>query len=525
MEKIMETVLQDRKIEAYDSSLRDGGQDERANFTVSQKISMARQLDRFGFHFVEGGWPGANTTDTEFFKEAKGLLQHSKLVAFGMTKKVGVRPENDDQLVSLLEGGTSIITVFGKSWTEHVRHALRTTMIANVDAIHETVLFLRNEGREVFYDAEHFFDGYLDNPEYALETLMAAKTGGAGRLVLCDTNGGNTPNFIENTVRVVREKLGDKVPFGIHVHNDGGESISSTVRAVQAGVTQVQGAVNGIGERTGNVDLTVVLPRLYLAYGYDSGLPISKNAELSDGFEISSGIKAPFSRPYGPQMAAHKGGVHGQAVLIKPSLYEKVNPILVGRERRIIGSDQGGRSNVVAIAEKYGYKLDKSDPRTTSLMNEMKTLKVLGDAQEFLLIYRGLGEGKEPFNLLPSTEIKTSWDKSKPSHVSLYVEVKGQKIHMDADSKDGAFDAFNLALLSALENDYPDLKEVRLMDYGVLLPNQEMGTGAQVQVEIEFGQNGNRWTSIARDNDEQRTNVAALIDGYKYYILQNRMEK
>lgn len=232
MEKIMETVLQDRKIEAYDCSLRDGGQDERANFTVSQKIRMARQLDRFGFHFIEGGWPGANTTDTEFFKEAEGLLEYSKLVAFGMTKKVGVRPENDDQLAGLLQGGTSIITVFGKSWTEHVRHALRTTMIANVDAIHETVLFLRNEGREVFYDAEHFFDGYLDNPEYALETLMAAKAGGASRLILCDTNGGNTPNFIENTVRVIRDRLGDDVPFGIHVHNDGGESISSTVRAL-----------------------------------------------------------------------------------------------------------------------------------------------------------------------------------------------------------------------------------------------------------------------------------------------------
>lgn len=512
-------VVQDRKIEVYDSSLRDGAQDERADFTVGQKIRIAKLLDRFGFPFIEGGWPGANETDTEFFKEAKGLFEHSELVAFGMTKKVGVKPEDDNQLTALLRGETSTITVFGKSWTEHVEHSLKTTLIANVDGIYETVLFLRNQGRNVFYDAEHFFDGFLEDSEYAIETLLAAKAAGASRLILCDTNGGNTPEFIENAVRTTIKRLGHDVLFGIHVHNDGGESISSTVRAVQAGVTQVQGTVNGIGERTGNLDLTVVLPRLYFAYGYDSGFDISKNGELSDAFEILSAIKAPFNRPFGPQMAVHKGGVHGQAVLIKPSLYEKVDPTLVGRERRIIGSDQGGGSNVVAIAEKYGYTLDKSDSRTRDLVNRMKALKVLGDAQEFLLVYRGLGKGKEPFNLLPSTTIKTSLDKSIPPHVSIYVEVNGQEIHTEVDSEDGALDAFNLALQSALENDYPDLKEVKLMDYGVSLPDQEMGTGAQVQVKIEFGQNGKRWTSIARDKDEQRANVTALIEGYKYFLL------
>lgn len=512
---IPQAELQPRMIEAYDSSLRDGAQDERAHFTVGQKIRMARQLDRFRFPFIEGGWPGANETDTEFFKEAKGLLEHGELVAFGMTKKVGIIPEDDDQLTALLRGDTSVITIVGKSSSEHVKRVLRTTLIANVDDINETVMYLRRQGRDVFYDAEHFFDGFRVDPDYAIETLRAAKAGGASRLILCDTNGGNRPDFIEYAVRTAVYRLGIDVPFGIHVHNDGGESMSSTVRAVQAGVTQVQGAVNGIGERTGNVDLTVALPRLYLAYGFDSGLDISRNGELSDSFEISSGIKANPNRPFGPQMAAHKGGLHGQAVLIDPSLYENNNPSVVGRERRIISSDQGGGSNVVAIAEKYGYELDKRDPKTAELVAAMKAYKVLGDAQEFLLIHRALEKEKEPFKIIKST-VTTSLD--APAFVSIELEINGDNRPAKAESENGALDAFAIALRSILEVAYPGLKDVKLMDYDVHLPNQEMGTGALVQVQIEFGQNGHRWTSIARDKDEQRANITALMEGFKYFI-------
>lgn len=508
------------EIETYDTTLRDGAQTPGVKLTVGEKLRIAEKLDDFGFAFIEGGWPETNPTDSVFFKELRGhRFKNAKLAAFGMTGRVGVKAENDPGLDLLLKSETGVITIFGKSWMLHVREVLRANAESNLQAIFESVVYLKGEGRRVFYDAEHFYDGFRDNPEYALNTLVAAKRAGAEIIILCDTNGGSIPEFVFNATCAAKQELGENFPLGIHVHDDGGLAVVSTIAAVRAGATQVQGTVNGAGERAGNVDWCVFLPTARFKYGvgFDS-IDLSQITDLSRFVELQNGLLVPPNRPYvGENAFKHKGGVHVDAMRKHPEAYQHVKPEVVGQRTTFEHSDQGGGANILEIAEKFGYKVDKSDPKVREGVRVMKELKVLGDSQEFLLAHRQFDLGDEPFDVLDSTQI-TIW-RNRPPVALVDVCVNGDN-HHEVATGEGGLNAFDVALKRALSQKFAEVSQVELTDYRVQLPVRQMGTEAEVEVYIEFGVNGHRWTSIRRNVDEQIANQDALVDGYKYYLLR-----
>jgi len=507
------------KIIPYDTTLRDGNQTPDITLTLENKLRIAQKLDEMGFPYIEGGWPEANPTDKVFFVEAKGLeLKNAQLVAFGMTGRIGVRAQEDEGLQALLRSETAVVTIFGKSWMLHVKDALKTTGSKNLNTIYDSIEFLKKQGRRVFYDAEHFYDGYRENPEYALETVKVAREAGAEVIILCDTNGGSTPEFIFTVTRNVKKILGDTL-LGIHVHNDGGLAVANTLAAVKAGAIQVQGTINGLGERTGNVDFCLFLPTAEFKYGIYSGVDLGRLNELSHFIELETGFVVPFNTPYvGANAFTHKGGVHVSAVTRNPKAYEHIDPILVGAQRRFEHSDQGGSANIEVIAKKFGFTISRDDPQFKILVKRMKEIKALGDAQEFLLFYRTLKKGEEPFEVLPSTRVVISRD--RPPQANVYVRING-KVYVEEANGEGGLNAFDLALKKALSLKYPKVNDIKLIGYRVILPMSETGTRAEVEVHIEFGANGQRWTSRSRGRDEQIANQNAVIDGYKYYIFRN----
>jgi 2-isopropylmalate synthase len=507
------------KIIPYDTTLRDGTQTPDVKLTVGNKLRITQRLDEVGFPYIEGGWPDANPTDRKFFRELKGIeFKNAQLVAFGMTGKIGVRAAEDDGLQALLESETAIVTIFGKSWMLHVKDALRTTGSKNLNTIHDSIEFLRRQGRVVFYDAEHFYDGYKENAEYALETIKVARDAGAEVIILCDTNGGSMPEFIYKATRNVKKILGN-ISLGIHVHNDGGLAVANTLAAVKAGAVQVQGTINGSGERTGNVDFCVFLPTAEFKYGIYSGLDLRRISELSRFVEIETGFVVPPNTPYvGANAFTHKGGVHVSAVTRNPRAYEHIDPSLVGAQRRFEHSDQGGSANIEVIAKKFGLDVSRNDPQFRVLVEQMKKMKILGDAQEFLLLHRILCREDEPFDVFPPTKVVIS--REGPPIATVQVRVGGDIYTEEAIGK-GGLHAFDLALKKALFCKYPQVKDIELTGYRVILPLTEMGTEAEVEVYIEFGANGERWTSRSWGRDEQIANQNAVIDGYKYYILRS----
>ena len=520
-------------IDVYDSTQRDGNQTPGVSLSVDDKLKTTQALDEFGFPYIEGGWPGSNPTDIEFFKEARGLqLKNAELVAFGMTGRIGVSVPDDEGLQKLLEAQTGIITIFGKSWMLHVRHALRTTAAKNLGSIGGTVEFLRKEGRRVFYDAEHFFDGYFDNPEYALDTLKTAQTAGAEVIILCDTNGGRIPEEIFEATKGVKKTLGENYPLGIHVHNDGGLAIASTLAAVRAGATQVQGTINGEGERCGNLPFCVFLPTAKLKYGMDIGeIDLTKLGEFSRFIELKTGFMVPVNTPYvGDNAFRHKGGVHVSAMLRHPETYQHIDPELVGAKTSYEQSDQGGGANIEHIAEKHGFAIEKGSAVFKMLVGEMKRLGVLGDAQEFLLLYRALVDSKEIFELDPETSVQSSRDGVHLANVNVSFgggDPEEAPISYSEQEGMGAFDAFARGLKMLLRRRFPLVAEIELLDYKVTTAQRQLkaGTGAEVEVNMELGANGYKWTSVRRNVDEQTANQDAYVDGIKYYILKRRKEK
>lgn len=521
------------QLEIYDTTLRDGAQAEDVSFSVDDKVRIAQKLDELGVHFIEGGWPGANPRDIEFFRVIKGIpLLHAKIVAFGSTRKANETTDRDPNLQALLGAETQLITLFGKSWTLHVKDALGTTLEKNLELIRESIAYLLSKGRRVFYDAEHFFDGYKADPSYALDTLKSAAEGGAERLILCDTNGGTMPWEIKEIWEKVQEDC--TVPLGIHAHNDGEVAVANTLMAVQMGARQVQGTINGIGERCGNANLCSVLANLELKM-HRTVLSENRLTQLRNVSNFVSEIAnlLPNKRqPYvGDAAFAHKGGVHIHAVQKNAETYEHIRPELVGNRQRMLVSDNTGRSGVVQKIEGFGVNLSKDHPRLQELLSQLKDLE--RDGYQFegaegsfeLMVREAMGTHSPSFELLGLRVIieKRHAEEVPITEATIMVKV-GEVVEHTAAVGDGPVNALDNALRKALENFYPQLKEVQLLDYKVRVLAGTHGTGSKVRVLIESGDNKNKWGTVGVSENIIEASLQALVDSIEYKLLKNDAE-
>lgn len=515
-----------KKIFIYDTSLRDGSQGEGISFSVQDKLIIAKRLDDAGFDYIEGGWPGANPKDVAFFEEAKSLkLRHAKLVAFGSTMRAGSEAAKDEVLKGLLAADTRVITIFGKSWDLHVREVFKVELDENIRMISESVKYLKSKGKEVIYDAEHFFDGYTANPKYALKTIKAARDAGASVIVLCETNGGNLPSTVGRIVKEVMAEL--KHPLGIHTHNDTAMAAANAVVAIEAGATQVQGTVNGIGERCGNCDLIPVVASLQLKLGFDC-VPSEKLRELTalSHFvsEVCNMVPAK-NQPYvGHSAFAHKGGVHIDAVRKNPETYEHIRPELVGNSRKHLVSEIGGRTNIMLKAQEWGIELKKDAPETKKILQDVQRLENEGyqfegaDASVELLMRKALGHRQEYFKA--TAEIKNEQiGAENPNAVAIVkLSVDGKKAKEFKKAGDGPVDALGRALQDALAEHYPQVSEVELDDYKVRIVNSKAGTAAKVRVVIECHDKERVWSTVGVSTNIIEASWKALVDAYEYKL-------
>ncbi len=517
-----------KKIQIYDTTLRDGSQGEGISFSVQDKLMIARRLDEAGFDFIEGGWPGANPKDVQFFEEAKKLkFRHAKLAAFGSTMRAGGKAAEDEVLKGLVAADTQVITIFGKSWDLHVREVFKVELEENLRMIFESVKYLRSKGREVIYDAEHFFDGYRANPEYALKSVVAARDAGASVIVLCETNGGNMPSTIAKIVADVHARLGH--PIGIHTHNDTAMGAANAIAAVEAGAVHVQGTVNGIGERCGNCDLIPVIANLELKFGLRC-LPEGKLRELTELSrfvnEVCNMVPAK-GQPYVGQSAfAHKGGVHIDAVKKNPATYEHVDPSLVGNSRKHLVSEMGGRTNIMLKAQEWGIDLKKDAPETKQILRDVQALENEGyqfegaDASVELLMRKIIGRRKEFFKAVAEIKNEHIGDANPNAVATVRISVDGKKPKEITKTGDGPIDALGRALQEALSESYPEVREVELDDYKVRIVNSKAGTGAKVRVVIEFHDKDRVWSTVGVSTNIIEASWKALLDAYEYKLLR-----
>lgn len=520
-----------RQVAVFDTTLRDGSQAEGVAFSIRDKVRIAERLDDLGVAYIEGGWPNeTNPKDVGFFREARDLpLRHAKIVAFGSTMRPGGRPEGDSTLRFVLEAETPAVAIFGKSWTLHVEHILRISLDDNLRIIEDSVQYLKSRGREVIYDAEHFFDGYKADPEYAMRTLLAAQEGGADCLVLCDTNGGCLPDEVAEIVRAVIARV--EAPVGAHMHNDSGCAVANTCVAVRAGARHVQGTMNGYGERCGNADLSAVIPNLELKMGMQC-LPEGNLAGIrSASWFVSEVANQDHSAraPYvGAAAFAHKGGMHIDAVRKVAESFEHVNPESVGNERRILLSDQSGGSTLVDKLERIRPGITKSDPRVSALLRRVKELENAGyqfEAAEGsfeLIARRELGTQFELFRLMGWRLIvqkDSNEENSTTAEATIRVRVGDTEMHT-ASQGNGPVDALSRALRKALLAYYPDLANLRLQDYKVRVLSGEEGTAARVRVLIETSDGASSWGTVGVSTDIIEASWQALVDSYVYGLLR-----
>ncbi|HZR00523.1 MAG TPA: citramalate synthase [Chloroflexota bacterium] len=513
----------------YDTTLRDGTQGEGISLSLSDKLKILRRLDAFGVHYVEGGWPGANPKDSEFFARARDVqLANAKLTAFASTRRPGAAVEGDPTVAALLDAGTPVVAVVGKSWRLHVTDVLRTTLDENLAMVEETCRYLKAQGREVVYDAEHFFDGYKDDPAYALATLRAARAGGADWLVLCDTNGGSLPGQVAAVVRAVVEGVpGARV--GIHTHNDCELAVANALAAVEAGATQVQGTVNGYGERVGNANLISVVGNLKLKMGVDcvSDEQLSGLAELSRYVaEVANQVPNPRQPFVGASAFAHKAGLHVNAVLKTASSFEHVDPARVGNRQRILVSEVGGRDNVRSKLRQLGIELDDEVAlrRVSAQVKEMEARGFQYEAAEAsfeLLVRRSLPGYVAPFELL---DVLVLVEKRKGiemlAEATIKVRVGELQMHTAAEGN-GPVNALDGALRKALLQVYPSLGCVELVDYKVRVLDQDAGTGAIVRVSIESSDGqGRSWATVGASANIIEASWLALADSMEYALLR-----
>ena len=514
----------------YDTTLRDGTQSEEVSLSVLDKIAIAEKLDEFGIHFIEGGYPGSNPKDKEFFELARKMRwKNSVMCAFGMTRRVGKKVDEDANMKALVAAGTPVITVVGKSWDFHVIEALRTTLEENLHAVKDTVAYLKKNADKVFFDAEHFFDGYAHNPKYAMKVLAAAVDAGADVLVLCDTNGGALPSDISRIVKAVRKATSTAI--GIHTHNDGEMAVAGTLAGVESGATQVQGTINGYGERCGNANLVSILPALMLKMGLEV-LPkgqLRKLTDLSRYVAEVANVGQWLHAPYvGNAAFAHKGGMHVSAIRRHTKTYEHVEPEAVGNHRRVLISDLSGRSNILSKIQETGLKFNAKDPNTEKILDEIKELEHKGfqfegaDASFELLARRAMGEHIPFFELVGFRVIdeKRSEGEAPIAEATIQISVDGKAEHT-ASLGNGPVNAMDNALRKALEKFYPEVAEVKLLDYKVRVIRQG-GTGSSVRVLIKSGDRDEIWGTVGVSHNIIEASWQALVDSIRYKLWRTR---
>lgn len=524
-------VKSDKKpvqLEVYDTTLRDGAQAEDVSFSVDDKVRVAQKLDDLGVHYIEGGWPGANPKDIEFFRIIKTIpFKHATVVAFGATRKASNPVRKDANIQALLAAETQTITLFGKSWGLHVTDALGITLAKNLELIGDSIAYLRAKGRTVFYDAEHFFDGYKANPEYAMETLRRAVESGAERVILCDTNGGTMPWEVKEICQVVQRECA--VPLGIHAHNDTEMAVANSLVAVEIGIVQVQGTINGIGERCGNANLCSIVPNLELKMKRSvlGEKRLRHLREVSSFVTEIANLMPNKHQPYvGDAAFAHKGGVHIHAVQKNAATYEHVIPERVGNRQRMLVSDYSGRSGLVGKAEACGITLSKDNPKLQELVVTLKDLENQGyqfegaEGSFELLLRKAVGKHKPSFELLGFRIIveKRKATEAPISEATVMIKV-GDVIEHTAAVGAGPVNALDHALRKALEKFYPQLTEVKLLDYKVRVLAATQGTAAKVRVLLESGDHKEKWGTVGVSENIMEASWQALADSIEYKLL------
>ncbi|MGH7819537.1 MAG: citramalate synthase [Candidatus Binatia bacterium] len=524
-----------KHVSLYDTTLRDGCQGEDVSLTLADKLRIAERLDELGFDYIEGGWPGSNPRDEEFFREAKKLsLRHARISAFGMTRRAGTSASKDLNLRKLLEAETPVITIFGKTWELHVTEDLRISREENLDVIHDSVSFLKKHADEVIFDAEHFFDGYRHDPAYAIECLQAAASAGAHLLCLCDTNGGNLPGLIREATEASRAAV--STPLGIHCHNDADLAVANSLAAIEAGAVQVQGTINGFGERCGNANLVSVIAALELKLGY-SCLAADQLRRLTDlshfVYELAN-LPPRKEQPYVGQSAfAHKGGVHVAAVRKNRLTYEHVNPEAVGNVQRVLISDLSGRANILHKAEEFGVNVESKDPKIQALLQQLKELENAGyqyegaEASFELLMQRALGVEVRFYRLIGFRAIdqKNKEDEPPLSEATIMIEGPDGRVEHTAATGNGPVNALDSALRKALTKFYPEIESVRLLDYKVRVLAGVDGTAARVRVLIESGDENGRWGTVGVSHNVIEASWQALVDSIDYKLYSDRRRR
>ncbi len=518
-----------RRIEIYDTTLRDGAQTEDISFSVEDKLRITERLDELGVHYIEGGWPGANPRDVDFFRKVRKLtLGSARMVAFGSTHRPKKKAEKDETLKALLDSQAAIITIFGKTWDFHVREALKVSLEENLDIIYDSVAFLKRHSEKVFFDAEHFFDGYANNREYALKCLTAAKDAGADCLVLCDTNGGSLPGFVQDAVSKVVNKT--RVPVGIHSHNDGECAVANSVVAVEAGATQVQGTINGLGERCGNANLVSIIPDVQLKLDVRclSAEQMKRLREVSRFVDEIANLRHFKRQPFvGDSAFAHKAGIHVSAILKNPRTYEHIEPETVGNTHKILISDLSGKRSVIEKATEFGMKLDPDSPQIQDIVVKLKELENEGfqfegaEASFELLMKKALGLHRRFFELIGFRIIvEEKKQHGVPVEATIMLKMpNGHTEHMAAIGS-GPVNALDNALRKALTKYYPQLKDVKLHDYKVRVLEAGKGTSAKVRVLIESGDEKNRWGTVGMSENIIEASWQALVDSIEYKLLR-----
>lgn len=512
----------------YDTTLRDGTQGEQVTLSAEDKQRIARKLDDFGVHYIEGGWPGANPKDIRFFKEARKIsFKTAKLTAFGSTCKPGAPVDKNQNILALLEAETTTVAIVGKSWDLHATQILGVSLDENLKMIEETLAYLKKKGREVIYDAEHFFDGYKENPEYALKTIQAALAGGADLIVFCDTNGGSMPDEIENSIQKILPQI--PVPIGIHCHNDCGLALANSLAAVKAGAKMVQGTVNGYGERCGNLDLIPAIGNLQLKMGHrcvDSE-KIEQLTELSRYVSEVANVPPFKQRPFvGKSAFAHKGGIHVHAIMKNPVAYEHMDPEQVGNHRRVLVSDLSGKSTIEYKSREMGIALGGNGYDSQKIVKEIKKLEDQGyqfDAAEgslALLIKKITGQLEEPFKL-ESFRVIIEKNQSSASTAQATIKISvGEDYEITAAEGDGPISALDNALRKALHKFFPQIEEMGLVDFKVRVIDGSKGTAAKVRVQIDSRDSREIWSTIGVSENIIEASWQALADSVQYKLAK-----
>ncbi|MFH1379085.1 MAG: citramalate synthase [bacterium] len=523
-----------QKIKLFDTTLRDGTQSAGISPSVEDKLKIAARIDELGVSYIEGGWPGSNPKDEDFFKRARKLkLKNARLVAFGSTRRKGIPASEDSNLQSILDVGVKTACIFGKTWEFHVIHALRTTREENINMIADSIKYLKSKGLEVIYDAEHFFDGYRADKSYALLTLHAAVKAGADTITLCDTNGGMLPNDIRVIIRELKKKI--NIPLGIHTHNDSDCAVANTLVAVEEGCVLTQGTINGIGERAGNANLISVIPGIMLKLKKKCISP-EQLQTLTEVSRYVSGILNMVPSDHQPYVGysafAHKGGVHASAMARHTETYEHINPEAVGNKRQILISELSGRSNVISKIKELNIDFDDTTGASKKIIDSLKTLENEGyqfegaEGSFVLLIHKAMGSFKPFFELKGfRTVVEKDWRTGQMiSEATIKVKVGDHVEHMVSEG-DGPVNALDGALRKALEKFYPELIEVSLVDFRVRVINAVSGTAAKVRVLIESRDNTEAWSTIGVSENIIEASWQALVDGVEYKLLKAKNEK